>query len=137
MPNPELQAITQNPHCRPHTRAPSDIPVAFVGAVARCFDAHLPLEITPDAIWLTLSQGLALHVNQDAEKYREVFVSHKDKEKIKIRRDDFRRVRRAVHQSSSATVVVVEDGRRPGGRCFLSFCARVVGRPDDELGVVF
>lgn len=32
--------------------------------------------LTPDAIWLTLAQGFALHVNENAEALRDRFVRH-------------------------------------------------------------
>lgn len=71
-------------------------PVAYLGtrhqlleAVQRAHAWHYPLVLTPDAIWLTLTQGLANHINQNAEKLRKRFVSHEGKKDIIIRRDEF------------------------------------------------
>src|SRR5262249_39459628 len=36
-----------------------------------------PLVLTPDAIWLTLAQGFAQHINNHAEALRSRFVDHK------------------------------------------------------------
>jgi hypothetical protein len=61
----------------------------FLAAVHLAFDQHYPLILSPDAVWLCLIQGLALHVNAHAKKLRHSFVQHEGKEKIIIRRDDF------------------------------------------------
>ena len=44
-------------------------------AVHTAFYEHLPLRLSPDAIWITIAQGLALHINQDPEHHRSTFVS--------------------------------------------------------------
>ncbi len=61
----------------------------FLTAVSQAFNQHYPLLLSPDAIWLCLIQGFALHVNAYAEQLRHHFVQHKGKEIITIRRDDF------------------------------------------------
>ena len=61
----------------------------FVEAVHLAYSDHLPLIISPDAIWYLISSGIANHINKNSEKLREKFVNHKGKETIKIRRDDF------------------------------------------------
>jgi hypothetical protein len=61
----------------------------FVEAVHLAFAEHRPLRLTPDHVWLVLEQGLALHVQANAEALRSRFVEHDGKEKISIRRDDF------------------------------------------------
>ena len=53
------------------------------------FATHRPVELSPDIIWLTLTQGLAHHINQNAEHLRHHFVGHKGKMKLQVRRDDF------------------------------------------------
>lgn len=61
----------------------------FVEAVHHSFATHRPLTITPDHIWLLIVQGLAAHVNNNAETLRSKFVKHKGKIAIVVRRDDF------------------------------------------------
>ena len=61
----------------------------FVKAVHLAFGQHLPLVITPDAIWYLISSGVAAHVKANAEELRSKFVDHEGKETIKVRRDDF------------------------------------------------
>ena len=58
-------------------------------AVHAAFYGHHPLVLSPDVIWLTIAQGLANHVDQNAEKLRSAFVNHEGKELINIERPDF------------------------------------------------
>lgn len=61
----------------------------LVGAVHAAFTTHRPLCLTPDAIWLTLTQGLAHHINANAERLRSQLVAHQGQLKIVVRCDDF------------------------------------------------
>lgn len=61
----------------------------FVAAVGTSFAYHYPLVLSPDSVWLTISQGLALHINRHAEDVRKRFVAHEGKAQIVIRRDNF------------------------------------------------
>lgn len=61
----------------------------FVGAVGSSFKRHYPLILSPDSVWITISQGLANHINQHAEDVRKKFVAHEGKVQIVIRRDNF------------------------------------------------
>jgi hypothetical protein len=58
-------------------------------AIHHAYDKHLSLELHPDHFKLLILQGFSLHVNQNAEKFRDLFVSHKGKKKIEIFRNDF------------------------------------------------
>lgn len=62
---------------------------AFLAAVHAAFSNHYPLVLTPDAIWICIAQGLAHHINSNAEKLRRHFVGHEGKETLTIIRDDF------------------------------------------------
>ncbi|MEW6735493.1 MAG: DUF4419 domain-containing protein [Acidobacteriota bacterium] len=53
-------------------------------AVHLAFSQHRPLIITPDDIWMTISQGFAQHINNHAEKLRSKFVRHKGKMTLKV-----------------------------------------------------
>lgn len=61
----------------------------LVSAADLAFRQHYPLMMTPDHIWLTVTQGLAAYIAQDPEKWRQHFVSHEGKEKIRIIRNEF------------------------------------------------
>ena len=61
---------------------PNGIPVerlvgvnAFVAAVNTVYALHYPLVLTPDAIWMCIAQGLAQHINANAEKLRVYLLS--------------------------------------------------------------
>lgn len=58
-------------------------------AVHLAFARHYPLVLTPDVIWLTIAQGLAVHINKNAEKLRKKFVAHEGKLVLDVRRDGF------------------------------------------------
>lgn len=61
----------------------------LIAALHTAFAFHHPICLSPDIIWLTLTQGLAQHINMNAEELRHHFVQHSGKLKIKVRRDDF------------------------------------------------
>lgn len=62
---------------------------AFVEAAGYAYTGHFPFELSPDTVWLCIAQGLAAHVNQNAETLRHHFVSHKGKKRIDLVRDSF------------------------------------------------
>jgi hypothetical protein len=64
---------------------------AFVEALNRAYDDHRPFVMSPDMVWLLLTQGFAKHVTMNAESLRSKFVSFEGKTKIEVRRDDFTR----------------------------------------------
>jgi Domain of unknown function (DUF4419) len=61
----------------------------LVEATWAAFNDHRPLVLSPDVIWLTIAQGLAIHINQQAERLRPLFVAHSGKRTLSVRRDDF------------------------------------------------
>lgn len=63
----------------------------LINSAALAFNDHRPLCLSPDMIWLTIAQGFAQHVNNNAEAMRHRFVSHEGKEKIVVQRDEFLR----------------------------------------------
>jgi hypothetical protein len=56
----------------------------LVNAVHLAFSEHRPLVLTPDAVWMTLAQGFAQHINNHAEALRSCLVSHKGKAKLEV-----------------------------------------------------
>lgn len=61
----------------------------FAWAVGLSFSRHYPLVLSPDSVWLTISQGLANHINKFPEDVRKKFVAHEGKVQIVIQRDNF------------------------------------------------
>lgn len=62
---------------------------AFAQAAHDAFYSHLPLAITPDAVWFCLAQGFAAHVALNSESLRGRLVSHQEKATLKVSRPDF------------------------------------------------
>jgi hypothetical protein len=60
-----------------------------IAAIGLAFNDHRPLVLSPDCVWLLVAQGLANHVNANAEELRSRFVSHSGKFTLSVRRDDF------------------------------------------------
>ncbi len=61
----------------------------FVNALHLAFSEHRPILISPDMIWLMICQGLAQHININAEDLRKQFVKHKGKIDLSVTRDEF------------------------------------------------
>ena len=53
----------------------------FIEAYAK----HRPIVLSPDAIWLLISQSFSYHVNTNSEDLRSKFVDHEGKSKLTIR----------------------------------------------------
>lgn len=62
---------------------------ALLSAMRTSFYQHFPLRLSPDAIWITLARGFALHVNEHSERLRHHFVAHAGQQDIEVRRRDF------------------------------------------------
>ena len=53
------------------------------------FAEHYNITLTPDSIWQVIAQNFSLHINENSEKYRHIFVSHEGKKEISIVRNGF------------------------------------------------
>lgn len=53
------------------------------------FYEHRPMTLSPDAVWFTIAQGFATHVNLNAESLRHRFVRHEGKKTLIVNRPDF------------------------------------------------
>lgn len=60
----------------------------FFKAVHDAYNNHLPLEIHPDHIHLLILQGLSIHINENAEQFRSLFVNHQGKKTLIINNDN-------------------------------------------------
>jgi hypothetical protein len=75
---------------RYHGRLVADVLThPLVVSLHRAFQQHRPICLSPDMVWLLLCQGVAHHVNANAEALRTRFVRHQGKALIEVRRDDF------------------------------------------------
>ncbi|MET9633092.1 DUF4419 domain-containing protein [Lentzea sp. NPDC006480] len=53
-------------------------------AVGKAFAEHRPLVLSPDAVWLTITRGVAQHVRLHTEELREVLVCHEGKPALTV-----------------------------------------------------
>ncbi|CAG8772344.1 12593_t:CDS:2 [Cetraspora pellucida] len=56
----------------------------FAAAIFHAYNYHKHLRLSPDDVWLTISQGVSRHINYNAEKFRNKFVKHDGKELVSI-----------------------------------------------------
>lgn len=54
----------------------------LLAAVYMAYSQHRPLVLTPDAVWITITQGVAHHMAANAERLRDRFVSHHGKKTL-------------------------------------------------------
>ena len=74
-----------------HTHLAPRLPAAYHGLVASlgvAFRQHRPFLLTPDAVWLTIAQGVAGHINANSERLRPHFVRHQGKTVLTVRVED-------------------------------------------------
>lgn len=62
---------------------------ALIDLVQASFADHIPLVLTPDAIWTTIAQSVANHINIYSDKLRSKLVDWQGKREILVERDDF------------------------------------------------
>ena len=60
----------------------------FVNALHRSYAEHRPLELSPDAIWLLICQGFAIHLNQNFDALKKQVFKNDLPKKIYVRNDD-------------------------------------------------
>ncbi|MBK7131043.1 MAG: DUF4419 domain-containing protein [Crocinitomicaceae bacterium] len=59
----------------------------FIQTLHRAFDEHRPLMLSPDIIWLTICQGVAIHINEKIDSLEDViFIKQKPNELV-VRND--------------------------------------------------
>lgn len=81
----QVEACSQS-----HGQLVADVRIhPLLAALHLAFATHRPICLSPDMVWLTLTQGLAYHINSNAEQLRHHFIRHKSKVNIVVRRDDF------------------------------------------------
>jgi hypothetical protein len=61
---------------------------AFVATVFKAYSSHYPLELSVEDIWVAIAQGIGIHLNENAEKYRQLMVSHQGKKTLEVSVDN-------------------------------------------------
>ncbi|CAG8647264.1 6464_t:CDS:2, partial [Scutellospora calospora] len=72
------KTVLKDPYC----------PNGFAAAIFHAYNYHKHLRLSPDDVWLTISQGVGRHINYNAEKFRNKFFNHQEKKLISIYIDD-------------------------------------------------
>lgn len=60
----------------------------LITATWQAFAHHRPLIYTPDAVWITILQGLAHHIQLDPERHREALVAHEGRLTLRVKSRD-------------------------------------------------
>ena len=71
----------------PFIRKSSSKEMSFINLVARAYARHNSIEINPDDIWLTILNGIRLHVKNNRDSLKDRFVSQGADTAIEIRND--------------------------------------------------
>jgi len=71
----------------PFIRKSSSKEMSFINLVARAYARHNSIEINPDDIWLTILNGIRLHVKNNRDSLKDRFVSLGADTAIEIRND--------------------------------------------------
>jgi hypothetical protein len=56
----------------------------FLEGMVKAYQEHRPYTISPDIVWLLISQGFSRHITFNSEKYRKKFVNFEEKKDLKI-----------------------------------------------------
>lgn len=84
-------AIGKEPQFIPHEHQNTLLYFAggngLVATVQECYDAHRPLIISPDAIWLTICQGVSTHVNLHFDSLQHLIFKKGKPDQLVVRND--------------------------------------------------
>ena len=69
-------------------QAPNDVH-GFIACLELAFFEHYPMALSPSVIWLLILQSLGMHIDNNAEKLRDKFVTHQDKKELTVDRPSF------------------------------------------------
>ena len=60
-----------------------------IAALDFSFCEHRPFTISPDIVWLMITQSFAIHLQKNPDKYKNNIVDFNEKKLIQINKDDF------------------------------------------------
>jgi hypothetical protein len=60
---------------------------AFIETIQECYAHHRPLVLSPDAIWLTICQGMSIHINEKFDSLEKIIFVKDKPDKIVVRND--------------------------------------------------
>lgn len=88
----------------------------FFYTMYRAYADHRPVELSPEALWLLICQGFSLHVNNNAEALRSMFVDFEGKRTLTVN-----------------AIVDVNDPKTPWERYFPQFTSQIAAYTGQEL----
>lgn len=59
----------------------------MVGAIHQAYQDHRPLVLSPDMFWLLVTQGLALHIANNPDEFRDRLCAGQERQEIEVRND--------------------------------------------------
>lgn len=59
----------------------------LIDAIHLAYEKHHSLVLSPDAIWLAISQAISIHVNQNFDQLHSVLLKNKEKQTLSVRND--------------------------------------------------
>ena len=90
---------------------------SFFQGMHQAYAEHRPFVLSPDMIWLLISQGFARHVNANAEKLRDKFVDYSGKLSLVV----------------TSTDVSLDDQNAPWEKIFPKFTRQIAEHAGADL----
>ncbi len=103
-----------------HTRQTRQLVEAnnpFFQSMYRAYADHRPFELSPEALWLLICQGFSLHVNNNAEELRYLFVDFEGKQTL----------------VASGKGISLDNPNSPWERVFPQFTSQIAAYTGQEL----
>jgi hypothetical protein len=88
LPGAEEPVIDPFPQRSGARKIPSRLRHPLIDAIHIAFSQHRPLTLSPDAIWLVITQGFGHHVAENAEELRRRLVRHQGKHELTVLTQD-------------------------------------------------
>jgi hypothetical protein len=60
----------------------------LIQTVHICFDQHRPLVLTPDVIWMAITQGTSIHINENFDSLKDIIFTAEKPTEIHVRNDE-------------------------------------------------
>lgn len=89
----------------------------FFTGMYQAYADHRPFVLSPDMIWLLISQGFARHINSDPEKYRKYLTNQSGKTRLVVQNNDIK----------------LDDPNSPWEKVFPEFTAQLTEFAGPEL----
>lgn len=89
----------------------------FFSAMYMAYAEHRPFELSPESLWLLICQGFSLHVNNNAEELRSMFVDFDGKRPLFV----------------DGSGISLDNPNSPWERCFPQFTKQIAAYTGQEL----